>query len=332
MSARGGVLDGKAAIVTGASSGIGFAIAEAMSAEGAKVVLVGRDEERLKRCAERCAEHLVAVVDLTSDRAPDLIVEMTMERFGTIDLIVHSAGIFGRSRSRRARSRTSTAMAGQRAAPYALTQAALPHLGPTAGHLRLVDRGPGRLPKLGRVLRDEGRHRTDDAGARRRAGTAGHPGQRASRPGTSDGDERDLLGSPDYEADESTHPVRPRRRRRGHRPLAVFLASDAADTSTARALAGRRRLGGAMTIGPEERCPRGTRVRVRTPAAGRAALVGVFVSDYDRDIDVVARCGPPIKGGDMKASSGPRGCDGRDHCHGGGRKLRVRRRGRRDRS
>ncbi len=128
MNAR---LDGSVAIVTGASSGIGFAIAEAMSAAGAKVVLVGRDKERLERCAERCAVHLVVVVDLTADRAPDLIVQMTMERFGAVDSIVHSAGIFwpkpfGEAPLEELDDHWEVNVR----APYALTQAALPHLRP----------------------------------------------------------------------------------------------------------------------------------------------------------------------------------------------------------
>ena len=53
-------LDGKVAVVTGASSGIGFACAEAMSEAGAAVVLVGRDAERLAECAGRCGtSHVV---------------------------------------------------------------------------------------------------------------------------------------------------------------------------------------------------------------------------------------------------------------------------------
>jgi NAD(P)-dependent dehydrogenase (short-subunit alcohol dehydrogenase family) len=87
-------LDGKAAIVTGASSGIGFATAEAMAAAGARLVLCGRDEERLARCAERVGEHRVVAVDINAEAAPELIVDAAVDAFGTIDVLVHSAGIF----------------------------------------------------------------------------------------------------------------------------------------------------------------------------------------------------------------------------------------------
>jgi NAD(P)-dependent dehydrogenase (short-subunit alcohol dehydrogenase family) len=122
-------LEGKVAIVTGASSGIGFSIAEAMSEAGAKVVLVGRDEERLRRCAERCREHRVLAVDLIEDDAPARIVAETLSAFGAVDSIVHSAGIFWPKPLAEApledfdmQWRVNVR------APYALTQAVLPHL------------------------------------------------------------------------------------------------------------------------------------------------------------------------------------------------------------
>src|SRR2546428_12688766 len=87
-------LDDKVAVVTGASSGIGYAIAEAMSEAGAKLVLVGRNDERLRRCAGACGEARVVAVDLVADEAPELIVSEALAAFGRIDSIVHSAGIF----------------------------------------------------------------------------------------------------------------------------------------------------------------------------------------------------------------------------------------------
>ena len=88
-------LDDRVAIVTGASSGIGAAIAEAMSQAGAKVVLVGRDADRLAGAAGACGEATASVVvDVTADEAPERIVQGALDAFGQIDSIVHSAGIF----------------------------------------------------------------------------------------------------------------------------------------------------------------------------------------------------------------------------------------------
>jgi NAD(P)-dependent dehydrogenase (short-subunit alcohol dehydrogenase family) len=123
-------LDGKVAVVTGASSGIGLACAEAMSEAGAKVVLAGRDEERLHSASERCGEHRIVAVDLIDDDAPARIVEEAIDAFGTVSSLVHMAGIFWPSPLAEApledfdmQWRVNVR------APYALTQAALPYLG-----------------------------------------------------------------------------------------------------------------------------------------------------------------------------------------------------------
>ncbi len=123
-------LDGKVAIVTGASSGIGFAIAEAMSEAGATVVLTGRDEERLRRCSEACAgETRPVAVDLVSDEAPARIVSESLSAFGSIDSVVHSAGIFWpRPLGSAPLEDFDMQWRVNVRAPYALTQAALPHL------------------------------------------------------------------------------------------------------------------------------------------------------------------------------------------------------------
>ena len=122
-------LDGKVAVVTGASSGIGLACAEAMSEAGATVVLVGRDRDRLAECAARCGEHLVVAVDLVSDDAPGRIVEQTLAAFGSLNALLHMAGIFWPKPLVEApledfdmQWRVNVR------APYALTRAALPHM------------------------------------------------------------------------------------------------------------------------------------------------------------------------------------------------------------
>lgn len=124
-------LEGKVAVVTGASSGIGTAIAQAYSAAGARVVLVGRDEDRLRLCGDTCGDCRVVVADLVDDGAPRRIVDETLAAFGGLDVLVHSAGIFRPKPFADAplddfdmQFRVNVR------APYALTQAALPHLLP----------------------------------------------------------------------------------------------------------------------------------------------------------------------------------------------------------
>jgi NAD(P)-dependent dehydrogenase (short-subunit alcohol dehydrogenase family) len=129
--APGFSLEGKVAVVTGASSGIGAAIARAMSDAGAKLVLTARDEERLQACASDLREHVFVAVDIGADEAPGRIVSETMNAFGALDVLVHSAGIFWPKPFAEAplddfdqQFRVNVR------APYALTQAALPHLQP----------------------------------------------------------------------------------------------------------------------------------------------------------------------------------------------------------
>jgi NAD(P)-dependent dehydrogenase (short-subunit alcohol dehydrogenase family) len=124
-------LAGKVVIVTGASSGIGMAVAEAMAGAGAKVALVGRNKERLVETARGIPECYVISVDLTTDAAPRRIVDETVAAFGKLDVVVHSAGIFLPTPF----PVTPLAELDEQyrvnlRAPYALTQAALPHLIP----------------------------------------------------------------------------------------------------------------------------------------------------------------------------------------------------------
>jgi len=122
-------LDGKVAVVTGASSGIGFACAQAMSEAGAKVVLVGRDRERLDECAAGCGERIVVEAELSSDDAPALIVDRTLEAFDSVNVLLHMAGIFWPNPIEKAPLEDfDTQWRVNVRAPYALTQAALPHM------------------------------------------------------------------------------------------------------------------------------------------------------------------------------------------------------------
>jgi 3-oxoacyl-[acyl-carrier protein] reductase len=83
----------KVAIVTGASKGIGRAIAQTLAQEGMRLVVVARSRAQLDELAaplgDRC---LVQAFDLTNPDAPAAIVEATVARFGRIDVLVNNAG------------------------------------------------------------------------------------------------------------------------------------------------------------------------------------------------------------------------------------------------
>lgn len=85
-------------IVTGASSGIGWAIAQAVYAEGANVMLQGMNISALSEKAAQLGERAQWVAaDLADLAAIDRITEATMDAFGAIDGLVNNAGLFPRS-------------------------------------------------------------------------------------------------------------------------------------------------------------------------------------------------------------------------------------------
>ena len=84
-------LKGRTAIVSGASSGLGLATAEALAAEGANVTLFARRRDALEREADRLGA-LSVRGDVTNPRDLQKVVDRTLEAFGGIDILVWNSG------------------------------------------------------------------------------------------------------------------------------------------------------------------------------------------------------------------------------------------------
>ena len=93
-------LDGKVVLVTGATSGIGAAIAEACAVAGATLMLTGRSAERgnlaLKRAQDYGARAQFLAGNLSEPHWPDDIVAETAKRLGRLDVLINNAGIIYR--------------------------------------------------------------------------------------------------------------------------------------------------------------------------------------------------------------------------------------------
>ena len=89
-------LTGKVAIVTGASRGIGYGIAQALAAEGCHLAICARGRDKLaaaeKELAASGSEVLAVPLDLTEAAAAEQLVQATLERFGRLDIVVNNVG------------------------------------------------------------------------------------------------------------------------------------------------------------------------------------------------------------------------------------------------
>ncbi len=90
---------GKVAWITGASSGIGAALARGLSARGAHIILSGRDEARLAQVAAECGETLVLPFDVRDDAALAAAIQQAIAWKGGVDIAFANAGVSQRSRA-----------------------------------------------------------------------------------------------------------------------------------------------------------------------------------------------------------------------------------------
>jgi len=99
---NGNVLQGRTAIITGASQGLGLAIAMQYVAAGASIIICARDEGMLSEAADvlkRSASndqgisHMVA--DVAESESVDALIDFAIDKMGRIDILVNNAGIYG---------------------------------------------------------------------------------------------------------------------------------------------------------------------------------------------------------------------------------------------
>ncbi|XP_026753446.3 uncharacterized oxidoreductase SSP0419-like [Galleria mellonella] len=141
----------KVVIVTGASSGIGAAAAVLFATEGARVVMVGRNQSKLTKVAEQCARGgqapLVIRADLANDDDIKRIVDETVNKFGKIDVLVNNAGmaIYGGVLSGNILKAYDETMAVNLRAVVHLTALAAPYLVKTKGNIVNISSIAGKM-------------------------------------------------------------------------------------------------------------------------------------------------------------------------------------------
>lgn len=131
------MFEDKVVWITGASSGIGKALAEAFHREGAKVILSALTDDELAPVAEKLTGSATLAFDVTDFGRLPAITETAFSLFGCIDILVNNAGI-----TQRALAKNTAFNVYQRVididlmAPIALTQLVLPHM---------IARGEGKI-------------------------------------------------------------------------------------------------------------------------------------------------------------------------------------------
>jgi meso-butanediol dehydrogenase/(S,S)-butanediol dehydrogenase/diacetyl reductase len=128
--------DGKVAIVTGAGSGIGAAVAARLADEGASVVLCGRREATLHEIAARlpAGRALVHAADVTIEAQVTALIDAAVARFGRLDVVANNAGLFeGGTVMEATTDHWRRVMATNLDAAFFVSRAAIPHLLKTRG-------------------------------------------------------------------------------------------------------------------------------------------------------------------------------------------------------
>jgi len=147
-------LEGQTAVVTGATSGIGKAVSLALAGEGARLVLLGRDQERLEEVARTAGKSSPGVDALQSDLGNPSEVEglapQIEDILGGVDILVFCAGVYTRGRIDTAPlADLDTHLQVNLRAPARLTRDLLPSLISRQGQVVFMNSSVGPAPEVG---------------------------------------------------------------------------------------------------------------------------------------------------------------------------------------
>lgn len=124
----------KVAVVTGASSGIGKAIAQRLASDGFLVLAAGRDKARTETLRDQGGNIHTWIGDIISPDACADLIASCIDRFGRLDVLVNNAGIYVAADAEHTSDENwSQTMAINLSAPFYLSRAAMPHLRETEG-------------------------------------------------------------------------------------------------------------------------------------------------------------------------------------------------------
>ena len=138
------MLDGKVALITGASQGLGKALALAYAEAGAKIVINSRSEGSIQPVAEEAegkgAEVLSVAADVSDGKDTQRLVDEAVERFGRIDVLVNNAGVLGPrvAIEEFPEDGWRKVIDANLTGPYLVAKAAIPHMPEGASIINLV--------------------------------------------------------------------------------------------------------------------------------------------------------------------------------------------------
>jgi NADP-dependent 3-hydroxy acid dehydrogenase YdfG len=142
-----GPLTGRLAIVTGASSGVGRAIALALARQGAEICALGRNSDALAQTVAAARQFSAAIafsIDLNKEEKFESLLQYVEEKAGKLDILIHSAGVIHQDPMERARIEDfDSQYATNVRAPYLLSQRLLPALMKAHGQIVFINSSVG---------------------------------------------------------------------------------------------------------------------------------------------------------------------------------------------